>query len=238
MPAKRGKARKRIPKPKKPKKLLRYLSYSITVLIVALLIVTIVAYGESNPQVSHPLLESYSSMALSLLLSSAVFSYLIYKGKGPKQIIAELGLSKNKLTIRILALGAMIFFAVMLFSLVLSIISMVTNIQLPTNVQTVLAGTPLYFMVFTFLVAPINEEIFFRGFLVPRIGIILSSILFALAHLSYFSISEFSAALFFGLLAGYIYKKTKSLYPSLLAHMVINLITITSIISFGMLIRI
>lgn len=238
MPAKRKRTRKSPNKPMRPGRFLRYSSYSITLLLLALLIVTIVIYGASNPAVAHPSLESYSSIALSLFLSSAVFSYLLYRGKGPEQIVSELGLSKNRLTIRMLAIGVIMFFAVVLFSLVLSVFSTVTNVQLPTNVQTVLAGTPLYFMVFTFLVAPINEEIFFRGFLVPRAGIILSAIAFAIVHISYLSISEFAAALFFGLLAGYVYKKTKSLYPGILAHMIVNFITITSIISLGMLIHV
>ena len=133
--------------------------------------------------------------------------------------------------------GLALFFGIVLFSLVLSAFSTATNVQLPTNVQAVLAGTPLYFMIFTFLISPINEEIFFRGFLVPRAGIIISAVLFAIVHISYISVSEIAAALFFGLLAGYVYKKTQSLYPSIIAHMIINFITITSIISFGMLVH-
>jgi len=200
------------------------------------LVVTILLYG-SSPAALQPTLEAYSSIALSLFLSGIVFSYLFYKGNTLKQIIRQLGLSKDKLTFKMIGIGLLIFFGFILFTIALSLFSLATNIQLPTNVQTVLAGTPLYFLVFTFLVAPINEEIFFRGFLVPRLGIIASAIIFAVLHLSYLSVSEFSAALVFGLLAGYVFKKKNSLYPSIAAHMIVNAITITSIISLGMFIH-
>jgi CAAX protease family protein len=184
--------------------------------------------------ISEPLLEAYSSITLSLALPSMVFSYLLFRGNTIGQIISQLGLSRDRFTLKMIAAGILVFFGVMLFSLAISVFSTATNIQLPTNVQTVLAGTPLYFLVFTFLVAPINEEIFFRGFLVPRIGIIASALLFAVLHFTYASVSEFVAALFFGLLAGYVYKRTKSLYPSIVAHMIVNFITITSLIYLGM----
>jgi hypothetical protein len=188
----------------------------------------------NSTAISAPLLEAYSSIALSLFLPSVVFSYLLYRGKTISQIIVELGLSKDKFTFKMIGIGLVLFFAIILFTILLSLFSVATNIPLPTNVQSVLAGTPLYFLIFTFLVAPINEEIFFRGFLVPRLGIVASGVIFAILHLSYLSISEFAAALFFGLSAGYTYKKTKSLYASIIAHMLVNFITITSIISLGM----
>ncbi len=165
------------------------------------------------------------------------FPIFFQRGKTIGQIISDLGLSKDKFTLKVIGIGLLLFAAVLVFTILLSLFSLATNIQLPTNVQTVLAGTPLYFLIFTFLIAPINEEIFFRGLLVPRIGIILSALIFAVLHLSYLSASEFGAAFFFGLIAGYVYKKTKSLYPSIIAHMIVNFITITSIISLGMLLH-
>ncbi|MGC8730310.1 MAG: CPBP family intramembrane glutamic endopeptidase [Candidatus Micrarchaeia archaeon] len=89
---------------------------------------------------------------------------------------------------------------------------------------------PVYFLIFSFIIAPFTEEILFRGFLVPRLGIILSAIIFAVPHfISYLSISEFVAAFLFGLAAGYAYKKTGSLYVSILAHMLVNFLAILSI---------
>lgn len=217
-------------------KKIRYAFYLITILLIITIIVSALLYNSGL--ILQPLLNADSSMALSLLFTALVFSYLLYRGKSIKQIISGLGLSKDKLTVKFIAIGIILFFAIMLFNLALTIFSAVTNIPLPTNVQTLLAGTPLYFLIFTFLIAPINEEILFRGFLVPRTGIIISALIFAVPHLSYISISEFAAAFVFGLLAGYVFKKTQSLYSSILAHILVNFLTIISLIYFGMLIHI
>jgi uncharacterized protein len=199
--------------------------------MIGLLILSVVLY--SNNILTGPNLEANSSIALSFMFPLIAMSYLLIKGNDLKQIIAMLGLSKDKISLYVIAIGICVFFAVVLFDFGVSLFSAATSIQLPTNVQSVLAGTPWYFLIFTFLVAPINEEIFFRGFLVPRIGIIISAIIFAVLHLSYLSISEFVAAFFFGLLAGYVFKKTKSLYASIIAHMIVNFVTIVSLFYVG-----
>jgi uncharacterized protein len=230
--AKKAKIKKRSSKkPKAERKSIRYASYFITLLLIGLLILTVVLYDTNT--ITGPILEADSSIALSLFFPSVVFSYLLIKGNTISGIVKMLGLSKDKLYLRAIAIGIGLFFAVVLLDLLLGLFSAATNIPLPTNVQTLLAGTPLYFLVFTFLIAPINEEILFRGFLVPRIGIVLSAIIFAVLHLSYLSISEFLAAFFFALLAGYVFKRTKSLYPSIVAHMLVNAVTVISLIYVG-----
>jgi membrane protease YdiL (CAAX protease family) len=196
--------------------------------------------------INMPAAEAYSSIALSLFFPAIVFSYLYYRGNNTKAIIQQLGLSRDKISLKIIAIGVLLFVVILLFEAGLAAFSYATNIQLPTNVQQLLTGTPFYFLVFTFLIAPIDEEILFRGFLVPRLGgifksawagIIVSAIIFAILHLSYLSVSEFAAAFLFGLLAGYAFYKTKSLYPSILAHMFVNFLTIASLITLGMLIH-
>lgn len=224
-----------------PSRAVKTTAYSITTVLVLLTILFIELYAKSY--ISSTSLEVAASVTFSLFLTSVVFSWMIYKGSTPRQIIDYLGLSRSKLTPKAIGIGVLLFVVVILFGLVLGVFTAVTNIQLPTNVQQVLAGTPLYFLVFTFLIAPINEEIFFRGFLVSKIskwfgaaaGIIISAIIFSVLHLSYLSISEFAAAFFFGLIAGYVFSKTKSLYPSIVAHMLVNFTTVISLIYVGSL---
>ncbi|MGD0510328.1 MAG: type II CAAX endopeptidase family protein [Candidatus Micrarchaeaceae archaeon] len=232
----RARAKRGLSPKKDSSKFLLYAAYTITVFLFLFIVATLLIYN-SVPVSKQPDLEAYSSIALSFLLSFFVLSYMLHKGKTLKMIIKDLKLSKDRLTLKFVLIGVGVFFVIVLFSLALTAFSTVTNVQLPTNVQQVLAGTPLYFLIFTFLIAPINEEIFFRGFLVPRLGIIISAVLFAIVHLSYLSVSEFLAAFVFGLIAGYVYKKTQSLYPSIVAHMIVNFITITSLISIGMFVH-
>lgn len=189
--------------------------------------------------IGEPVALAWSSIALSFLFPSIAFSFMLFRGKNMRSIVKDLGLARDRLTPKNIGIGIALFFAILLLSIFISLFSSITSIPLPSNVQQTLAGTPLYFLVFTFLIAPINEEIFFRGFLVPRIGVIASAIIFAILHLSYLSISEFAAAFVFGLLAGYVFKKRKSLYSSIIAHMLVNFITVISLVYVGsMLVKI
>lgn len=171
-------------------------------------------------------LEADSTIVLSLLFPSITFSYMLYKGKSLSEVISDLNLNLHAFTLRALAVGVLLFLAILLLEFGLSAFQTVTHIPLPTNVQALLQGMPLYFIVFSVLVAPIDEEILFRGFLVPRIGIVWSALIFSLFHISYLSISEFVAAFIFGLIAGYAFKKTKSLYTTIIGHALVNLLTV------------
>ncbi len=193
-----------------------------------------------------------ASIELSLFFPFIVFSYLLAKGEKLKNIVKDLGLSRKKLTAKNLLIGVLLFGLILLIEFLIGLFTTVTGIQLPTNVSTVLAGMPIYFLVFTFLIAPIDEEILFRGFLVPKltamadnlffaathresraisegIGITSSALLFALPHLlTYASWSEFAAAFAFGIIAGYFFNRYKSLYTTISAHMLVNFLTIAS----------
>lgn len=55
----------------------------------------------------------------------------------------------------------------------------------PPELIPIVAGLPLLVRVAIGLTAGVVEELFFRGFLQPRVGITVSTALFVLAHLSY-----------------------------------------------------
>lgn len=169
----------------------------------------------------------YISEAVSLLsLSIAVFTYLIlFKKMGLRESLGHLGFIRKNL-LRNLCLGLVIFAMILVLELVVALIGALINVQINTNVQMVFAGAPLWYYLFAAFIEPINEEIMFRGFMVPRIGIIPSAVIFGLLHYSYNSTFgiEMIAAAVFGLIAGYVFKKTKSIYPGIVAHIIINTI--------------
>jgi membrane protease YdiL (CAAX protease family) len=80
------------------------------------------------------------------------------------------------------------------------------------------------------LVAPTVEEILFRGIFLrsflanysARNAIILSSMLFALYHLN---IYQFPVAFLFGCFSAWLYVNTRSLWPSIMAHITYNSLT-------------
>ncbi len=216
---------------KKNENLLRYSFYVLTLVFLYVLVYYSYLYGIGA--VSLDFANAITSMAFSMLFMFAVFSYLFVKGKKLKEIIRSLGLSRDKLNTKAITIGLKLFGIIFILEIATSLISQATGVQIPTNVSQVLGNEPIYFLLFAAFISPINEEIFFRGFLVPRIGIIFSAIIFAVLHAGYASLSEFVAALIFGILAGYYFKKYGSLYSTILAHFLVNFLTIMVLIFLG-----
>lgn len=166
---------------------------------------------------------------------SVIIYFKAYRKMGNREIIGSLGLNRKGLSAFNLMLGLLIFMIIMLISVATGILQNIINTPISTNVGMVLAGAPLWFYFFVAVVEPINEEILFRGFMVPRIGIILSALIFGVLHASYdstFAI-EVIAAIIFGLISGYTFRKTGSLYPSIIAHILVNTLAVLTLIGIG-----
>ncbi len=192
----------------------------------------------------------------SLFLSSISISYMFLKGMDWSGIVESLGLNTEKFNMKLLLYGITIFFVIFLLEIAVTVASSALGIQISTNTGLLLSGAPAWFLVFATFISPINEEIFFRGFLIKGIahissqlsgtvndfykntgaawtGILLGAFLFGLSHASYdstFGIDMLAAGLF-GILAGYVYRKTRSLYPSIIAHMLVNLLAVVAFIA-------
>ncbi len=202
----------------------RYIFYFFSILLISIAIASVVLYYDSI--LSNNSADIISTISISLLFPSIVISYMMAKGNNISGIIKSLGLSRDKLNFKYIIIGIVLFAAIMGLDLAFSSIAAYLHISFPTNVKQVFSGMPLYFLIFSFTVAPIDEEILFRGFLVPRIGVIQSAFLFAILHFGYGSISEILFAFIFGLMAGYAFKRTKSLYISIIGHILVNMLTI------------
>ena len=236
MPYKKGtRARKR-------ERAARYAVYAAFVFLIVFLAATVYLY--SNGEISQTNYLAYASIAQSFIFSAVVLTYMLATGRSFKLVIAQLGLSRKSLRFRYILYGLGIFGAIFLVEIGLTVFQAATGISLPTNVSQVFTGLPIYFLVFTVLVVPINEEILFRGVFVPEwwiklrkhktawaiMFILFSASFFGFLHyLSYNSISEFFTAFVFGLIAGYVRLKTKSLYPSITAHALINFLGVLAL---------
>ena len=92
---------------------------------------------------------------------------------------------------------------------------------------------PSIFLIVAF--QPIGEEIFFRGFLLDKINamagqetaIVLTSILFGMAHLTYGNIYPAIMTGILGLILAYMVLKTKNLLTSIVAHILFNVASVT-----------
>ena len=94
------------------------------------------------------------------------------------------------------------------------------------------------FFVTASVAAPIFEEIVFRGFLLPSLtrympvwgAIILSGVIFAIAHLS---LSEILPLATLGILLGFVYTRSRSLLSSIMVHSLWNSGTLFSLFLLG-----
>jgi uncharacterized protein len=66
------------------------------------------------------------------------------------------------------------------------------------------------------------EEWFFRGFLVSKTNVYISSFLFAIAHFGYGSYVEVVGAFILGLVLAFYYKKINNLWPLYISHLLYN----------------
>lgn len=198
--------------------------------LIAFIILPIALY--SRGLIGYDQFTFVTNAAVSLSFLASTILYLRFVDRSSKGIAERLGLGMRSLSVRNIALGLMVFAMVFILELITGLISQITGVQINTNVGMLLAAAPLWFYVFSCIVAPLCEEAMFRGLMVPRLGIVISALVFAALHASYNSTFgiEVIAALVFGLIAGYVFKKTESLYPSLLAHILVN--TLTLLVTF------
>jgi membrane protease YdiL (CAAX protease family) len=116
---------------------------------------------------------------------------------------------------------------------ILGLVSIAVGFNDQQKVSERVMDLPLAILALAVLIAPVTEELFFRSFLSPRVGIILSSILFAIAHFSYGSVVEVVGVLFVGLLLGSIYRMSNSLLPCIAVHMAYNFLSIALMLIMG-----
>lgn len=80
------------------------------------------------------------------------------------------------------------------------------------------------------LASAIGEEVLFRGALQPFAGLFITSLLFGLLHLGPSPKSAWSLwAALAGLLLGFMYEQTQSLWPPIMAHFVVNAVSLMSL---------
>ncbi len=206
----------------------KFISYFLLILLLVIITLAVILY---NYKIINLITANiYSTIAVSLAFPTIVFAYLLTKKEDLSLIIKNLGLSKDKITSKNIIYGIVLFAIIIFLEIIFSFGESIFHISLPTNVKSTFMGMPVFFLIFTFTIAPIDEEILFRGFLVPRIGIWQSAFLFAILHFEYGSISEILFAFIFGVIAGYIFKKTHSLYTTIIGHCLINLLGIIMLI--------
>ncbi|MEM3399927.1 MAG: type II CAAX endopeptidase family protein [Candidatus Micrarchaeia archaeon] len=166
----------------------------------------------------------FSSVILALLLLSLPLYITIDKNEGLEKLgLTSRGFLKNALIGICSGVGILLITSLLLF------IFSYFGVGDTEKVARKIASAPPYIVLVGVIIAPISEEVFFRGFLMPILGVFLSSLIFAIAHIQYGSVGEIVGAFAIGLLLCYLYKKTGSIIAPIFAHATINTVSFVAL---------
>ncbi|MDO8553853.1 MAG: CPBP family intramembrane metalloprotease [Candidatus Micrarchaeota archaeon] len=166
--------------------------------------------------------------AITLHLGLVFISLFFLFRKDIKTTSSDLGIPFDIMKLaKYIVIGLAVIFIV---SIIISQLMMHFGLWDQSKVRERIVDMPWYMLVLAVTIVPISEELFFRGLLVNKIGIIPAGILFSIAHFTYGSWAEISVTLFIGLWFGYLYKKSKSILPTMAIHFIYNLLSISIII--------
>jgi len=96
-----------------------------------------------------------------------------------------------------------------------------------------LVGLPFVYRLIIVIVAMTVEEAFFRGFLQPRVGLAVSSVLFALSHFSYGLPLMIVGVFTISLVIGRTFERTGDLLPCIVAHGVFDAVQLLIVLPWA-----
>jgi len=171
------------------------------------------------------------------LIVVPILWYTLVNRLSLKEMFARLQLKKQGWD-RALLWGIITVFFAFAMTVIIGLVYMyLTNIDTKTlsnipDLQQLFSLPSLYILV---TLQPFCEEFFYRGFLFekittragPIIGIAVTSVLFGMSHLSYtYAYAAITSAVL-GVLLALVVLKTKNLYSAIVAHVVINITSLT-----------
>jgi hypothetical protein len=191
---------------------------------------------------SYQILLEVITLLLQLLLVIGLFIvvpflwYFLVNHLSLKDMLSRLQLKKEKIELALLW-GAIA--AVVISIIVIGIGIVVTTLGFDLENSSNLQDIEVFFSPASILILvlfqPITEEIFFRGFLLEKItsltnahiAIIVTAILFGIAHLSYNKAYPAFMIALIGIILGYLVVKTRNLSTAIFAHIFFNLFSFT-----------
>jgi len=201
----------------------------VLLLLFSIALVTPLLFCQSiaNSDVCKLFTGEYYSYAASAAIHVGIFSiamFFLWK-KNLNETLSGIGFPgniRNNILYTIVGL-VLVFTTLIIFDVVASALGVDDAEKIVEKVSSL----PWYVLLFAIFLAPISEELFFRAFLVPRIGMVLSSIAFGLVHVAYGSVVELVGAALIGFILAVILRISRSITPCFLIHIIYNLISIT-----------
>ncbi len=150
----------------------------------------------------------------------------------------HLGLTGFKM--RYLGLGAALLLPAMWINALYETVLSSYNLEVQPELKHILTQTPSpgVFVFAAVIIAPLVEEIFFRGFLFAGLkkrfawtkAMLISSGLFALLHLRLLAVPPI---FILGLIFAYLYQKSGSIWPGVLIHALVNALAVIWVFTYA-----
>ncbi len=175
--------------------------------------------------VVYVLLFGFEHISTLYLHMSFIFFSLYFLWPQRKALIKGCGSIPKRL-----GYGVAIFLLMLFASLAVNIILHFAGLSDQEQIVTVVSGLPIYLLILAFTLGPLSEELLFRAFLVPRIGVLASTLLFTFTHVAYGSIAELAGAFALGIVLALAYSRLKDPLPCIVAHVLFNLLSVMLII--------
>jgi membrane protease YdiL (CAAX protease family) len=175
-------------------------------------------------------------VAIGLFIIVPLLWYFLVNKLNFKEALSRIKLRKEGMDMAVLwGVVSMIAMFAILFVIGIILTLYGVNIDESSNITDLeqIFSLPSIFFIVAF--QPIGEEIFFRGFLLEKINsmvgretaIVLTSILFGIAHLTYGNIYPAIMTGILGLILAYMVVKTKNLTTAIVAHIFFNVTSVT-----------
>lgn len=164
------------------------------------------------------------NLLLDFILIFLPIIYFYLKKQNPLKEL-ELKTTGKKLLKNTITTLALLLIATITLNLIFYLIGLTDLEKVGIQIKELIITSP-YLIAYLLTIRVISEEIFFRGFLTKKTGILTSSIIFALAHYTYYSKAQIIGAFILGLILATQYTKNKDLSSNIWAHALYNLINI------------
>lgn len=200
---------------------------------------SLAAVGSEPVEVDYSQVPSWQLFALHAILLAALAGWFVagYAGSGARWS-EQIGLAARK-PMRELAFGAafgvgawlVVLVAAYLVALVIAALGGDDLLpKRPPAAVAWLAGQSVALRAGLALSAGVVEEVFFRGLLQPRVGIVVSTALFALAHLAYGQLFMLVGVTILSLLYALLVQWRQSVWAAMAAHTVFDLVQLLVVV--------
>lgn len=168
-------------------------------------------------------------LAVEALMLAIPIAPRLAKGEKIKFVLSELGFTPKHLHAQLKQ--GIILFAVSFAVIALEVAALAAvGVSDAHKVEKALAQQPLSVLALVVLLAPVAEEVFFRGFLQKRVGVFIASAAFAGLHYGFGSAAEIIAAFTAALIFGGFVRRNNLLLPAIIAHALFNAYAVASVL--------